>query len=450
MESIGMSIEIADAIRDLAAEREISEELIRKLIENFLLVAYQNTYGSSDNALVQFEEEENSPTLYARKEIVEEVNDSLAEISLEESLDYNAEAEVGDELLIEVDPHEFSRSAINSAKQMAVQSLREIQKDVLFAEYSGKVGELIWGEYVREHEGDIYVSLPSSDGSRTTEGILPQIFQSPSEEYRLHDRIKAIIYEVKKSVTGLQIVLSRTHSDFVRELFRREVAEIADGTVEIFKIVREPGYRTKIAIYSTREGIDPIGTCVGVRGARIQAIVKELEGERVDIIKYDNDPATFIAQALSPVQVSQVYILDEGKKSALAIVRDDQLSLAIGKMGLNVRLANRLVDWIINVRTREQASKEGIKFDSSQTLSEIFDEKQEAEATPPPITHVSELPGITAAMVLKLQDSRIEKISDLLALSVKERATLRGLTAEEIKQLESMLSMLPAEVPSHG
>ena len=446
-----MSIEIADAMRELALEREISEELIRKLIENFLLVAYQNSFGSSDNAVVQFEDDGSSPTLYARKEIVSEVEDPLTQISLEESLDYSADAEIGDELLIEVDPHEFSRSAINSAKQVAIQSLREIQKDVLFAEYGDKVGELMWGEYVREHEGDIFVSLTSSDGLRKAEGVLPQRFQSPTEEYSLNDRIKAIIYEVKKSPTGLQIVLSRTHTDFVRELFRKEVTEIADGTVEIYKIVREPGYRTKIAIYSTREDIDPVGACVGVRGARIQAIVKELEGEKVDIIKYDNDPITFISHALSPAQVSQVHVLDEGKKSVLAIVSDDQLSLAIGKMGLNVRLANRLVDWSIDVKTREQALKAGVGFESSQKLSELFDKKsgQESESVMP-ITHVSELPGITAAMVLKLQDSRIEKISDLQALSSEERASLRGLTPEEVESLESILRSVPAEAIPNG
>ena len=442
-----MSIEIADAIRDLAAEREISEVLIRKLIEDFLLAAYHNTFESSDNAVVQFEEDGSTPTLYSQKEIVEEVHDKVKEISLDESLDYSEEAEIGDQILIEVDPHEFTRNAINSAKQVAIQSLREIQKDVLFAEYGDRVGELVWGEYIREHDGDIYVSLTSSDGLRKTDGTLPQRFQSPGEEYRLHDRIKAIIYEVKKGATGLQIVLSRTHTDFVRELFKREVAEIADGSVEIYKIVREPGHRTKIAIYSNHEDVDPVGACVGVRGARIQAIVKELEGEKVDIVKYDNDPAVFISYALSPADISQVYILNKGKKTALAIVRDDQLSLAIGKMGLNVRLANRLVDWSIDVKTRKQAAKSGIEIESTQKLSELFSEKNENEEpeNTSPITHVSELREITAAMVLKLQDNRIEKIEELSKLTSEERAALRGFTPEEISSLESILGALPAE-----
>jgi N utilization substance protein A len=208
---------------------------------------------------------------------------------------------------------------------------------------------MVIGYYQRERNGNIYVDLGK------TEGILPKKYQSPREVYHPSDRVRALIYEVAKSPTGLQIVLSRTHAEFVRKVFELEVPELYDHTIEIYKIVREPGYRTKMAVYSNREDVDPVGACVGLKGVRIQAVVRELEGEKIDVLKYDPDPRTFIRNALLPAEVEQVVVLDEAKKSALAVVQENNFSLAIGKQGLNVRLANRLVDWNIDVRRRSSS-----------------------------------------------------------------------------------------------
>lgn len=421
-----MASALNDAIRNLANDKGISEELIHHTIEEFLLAAYKKRYGTTDNAVVKFDEE-GDVTLFAQKRIVEDVYDPVTEIELEEALVLNDECEIGDELLIEINPMEFDRGAIQSAKQRAKQTLREIQKDTLYSEYKDKVGEMIIGYYQRERNGNIFVDLGK------TEGILPKRYQSPREIYRPNDRIKALIYEVNKTPSGLQIVLSRTHTEFVRRVFELEVPEIYDKTVEIFKIVREPGYRTKIAVYSNREDVDPVGACVGMRGVRIQSIVRELEGEKIDILKYDIDPVEFIKNALSPAEVSQVVVLDESKRQALAIVADNQLSLAIGKQGLNVRLANRLADWSIDVKTDEQFEEMDISAEYKRAVSRLFrddaDEQQEEDP------EISVLPGITAPMIAALKGVEIVHISDLVELDLEELDSLEGLEEAERTEL---------------
>jgi len=323
--------------------------------------------------------------------------------------------------------------AVQTAKQKARQTLREIQKDTLYSEFKDKVGEMIIGYYQRERNGNIYVDLGK------TEGILPKKYQSPRETYRPNDRIKALIYEVNKTPTGLQIVLSRTHTEFVKRIFELEVPEIYDKTVEIYKIVREPGYRTKIAVYSTREDVDPVGACVGLKGVRIQAIVRELEGEKVDILKYDTDPRVFIRNALSPAEVSQVIILDEGKRQALAVVPDSQLSLAIGKQGMNVRLANRLVDWTIDVKTESQFAEMDISAETKKAVSALFGEIGETVEEEEEISYISELPNIPAPIVEKLKSHNVELIEDLIELSNEELLKM-GLTSEEIHTLRRILA----------
>ena len=291
---------------------------------------------------------------------------------------------------------------------------------------------MIIGYYQRERNGNIFVDLGK------TEGILPKKYQSPRETYRPNDRIKALIYEVNKTPTGLQIVLSRTHTDFVKRIFELEVPEVYDKTVEIFKIVREPGYRTKIAVYSTREDVDPVGACVGLKGVRIQAIVRELEGEKIDILKYDTDPKSFIKNALSPAEVSQIVILDEAKRQALAVVPDNQLSLAIGKQGLNVRLANRLVDWNIDVKTENQFDEMDLSAASKKAVSALFGDVEEQEEEE--ITLISELPDIEESLVTLLKENGIELIEELVALSDEELSKLKNITPEHVKAIKSIIS----------
>jgi N utilization substance protein A len=424
-----MATGLADAVKQLVQDKGISEELVRKTIEDFLFAAYKKKYGTADNAVVRFNEEGDEVTLSARKRIVEEVMDPVDEISLDEALEFVDECEIGDELLIEINPQEFDRVAIQSAKQKAKQTLREIQKDTLHSEYKDKVGEMIIGYYQRERNGNIYVDLGK------TEGILPKKYQSPREIYRPNDRIKAMIYEVNKTTTGLQIVLTRTHTDFVKRIFELEVPEIYDKTVEIFKIVREPGYRTKIAVYSNREDVDPVGACVGMKGVRIQAVVRELEGEKIDILKYETDPRIFIKNALSPAEVETVIVMDDAKRQALAVVSENQLSLAIGKQGLNVRLANRLVDWNIDVKTEEQFEEMDISAEKKKALSELFTDIGEEEE----ITRISELPGITERISEILRQHGIELIESLVALDNEELSNLEGLTDQDIETIRAVL-----------
>jgi N utilization substance protein A len=315
---------------------------------------------------------------------------------------------------------------VQNAKQTARQSLREIQKNTLYSEYRDKTGEIIIGYYQRERNGNIYVDLGK------IEGILPKKFQSPREVYHVNDRIKALITEVNPTPTGIQIVLSRTHTDFVRAIFELEVPEIYDKTVEIHKIVREAGYRTKLAVYSHRDDVDPVGACVGMKGVRIQAVIRELEGEKIDVIPFDNDPRRFIKNALSPAEVRDVVILDESKRQALAVVSDTQLSLAIGKQGQNVRLANRLVDWNIDVKTEAQFAEMDITSESRRAVSELFGDTEEE------ISRISELPGVDLKAAAALREANIDFIEDFLALSLEE-LTATGLSEEQIDTLQKLI-----------
>ncbi len=424
-----MQSELSQAIKQLVQERGIPEDLVMSTVENFLLAAYKKKYGVVDNAVVRFNDDSTEVTLFARKKIVpdDDLDDEVYELPLSEALQLNEECEVGDELLIEINPKEFDRVSVQSAKQKARQSLREIQKDTLYSEYKDKVGEMIIGYYQRERNGNIYVDLGK------TEGILPKKYQSPREIYHPNDRIKALIYEVVKTPTGLQIVLSRNHAEFVKKIFELEVPEIYDKTIEIVKIVREPGYRTKIAVRSTREDVDPVGACVGLKGVRIQAVVRELEGEKIDILRYSLDSRSFIKNSLSPAEVNQVVILDESKKLALAIVPDASFSLAIGKQGLNVRLANRLTDWNIDVKTESQFSEMDISAEAKRAVSALFGEPEEE------IQKISELPGIPQKLVEVLEKNEITDIESLVALGPEELAALEGITADDIRTIHRII-----------
>jgi N utilization substance protein A len=422
---------MSQAIRQLNQDRGIPEDLILRTIEDTLIAAYKHRFGNADNAVVQFDEDNLEVSIFAQKKVVEQdgVYDPVTEIDLGEARELNPDAEIGDEILVEIDPKQFDRIAVQSAKQKAHQTIRDIQKDSLYSEFKDKEGEIIIGYYQRERNGTIYVDIGKM------EGILPKKFQSPREIYHVNDRIKALIAEVKKDSSGLQIVLSRTHTEFVRAIFELEVPEIYDKTVEIHKIVREPGFRTKLAVYSNREDVDPVGACVGLKGVRIQAVIKELEGEKIDILKYDPDPRRFIKNALSPAEVRDVIILDEGKHQALAVVSDSMLSLAIGKQGLNVRLANRLVDWNIDVKTESQFAEMDIAAESRRAVSELFGDTESYENE---ISRISELPNVDNRAAQVLLDNGIDLIEDFLGLS-QEELEAKGLSVAELDGLRKLI-----------
>ncbi len=427
------SSEFAESVRQLQQDKGLSEELVLKTIEETLLAAYKKTFGTDENAVVRFKEGNGGVTIFAKRRIVaaDDHYDPVSEIILEEALEYNKDCELGDELLIEIDPKEFNRGAVQTAKQRHRQDLREIQKDTLYSEFKDKEGELIIGYYQRERNGNFFIDIGH------TEGILPRRFQSPREEYTQGDRIRVLITEVNKTPSGLQVVLSRTHSDFVRRILELEVPEIYDNTIEIHKIVREAGYRTKIAVSSNRDDVDPVGACVGLKGVRIQAIVRELDGEKIDILKYDPVPTGFIKNALSPAKVRDVIILNESTKQALAIVEEDQLSLAIGKRGLNVRLANRLVDWNIDVKTEEQFEEMDIAQEYSRAATELFgDDDMESEE----ITKIDELPGIPDRVAGLLGENGVELIETLINMDLDELVSFEGLNEGDVELIKSVIN----------
>ena len=423
-----MASEMAEAIRQLINEKGISEDLIVKTLEDALMAAYKKKYGTNENAVVRFKDNYEGVDVYAKKTIVEEVDDPVLEISLEEAQEMADGAEVGDILELPVDPREFDLQSVMLAKQTTRQSLREISRDTQYAEYKSKVGEIIIGYYQREKNGNIFVDLGK------IEGLFPKKYQSPRETYHPNDRIKAMIVEVEKGRMGPLIILSRTHAEFVRKILELEVPEIYDNAVDVFKIVREPGYRTKIAVYSNREDIDPVGACVGLKGIRIQAIIRELEGEKVDILKYELDAKRFIRNALSPAEVKDVYILDEPKHLALAVVADSQLSVAIGKQGLNVRLANRLCDWSIDVKTEDQFLQMDRGADLKRAVSELFGEAESEEPT-----RLAELPGIEPEWLAAFDAAGIGSVEDFLALTKEALAAIAGISAEAAEKIQAIV-----------
>jgi len=310
-----LGINLSETVLQLSHERGLSEELLQKTIEDMLMAAYRKRYGTDENAIVRIDDDW-QVSIFSRKKVVEhdDVYNPVDEIDLWEAKELNPDADVGDEILVVVDTvSEFNRQSVQLARQTAHQSIREIQKDSLFSEFKDKIGEIIIGYYQRERNGTIYVDLGK------IEGILPKKYQSSRETYHMNDRIKALIKEVNKTASGLQIVLSRSDPEFVRAIFELEVPEVYDKTIEIHKIVREAGYRTKLAVYTNHDDVDPVGACVGLKGVRIQAVIKELEGEKIDILRYDPDPRRFIKNSLSPAEVRDVIILNEKSKKALAV-----------------------------------------------------------------------------------------------------------------------------------
>ena len=430
-----MASEIGEAIRQLMQEKGISEDSVKITIENMLKAAYKRTYGTADNAIVVFEDDLSDVKIYSRKQVVDGVYDPVTEIELEEAVALNPECEVGDEIDIQEDPKTFGRSAVATGKQTAHQGLNESFKDNLYNEYKDKIGEIIIGYYQREKNGNIYVDLGK------VEGVLPAKFQSPREKYEKNERIKALIVDIKKTSSGIQIVLSRSDPEFVRSIVELEVPEIYDKTVEIYKIVRDAGYRTKIAVYANREDVDPVGACVGLKGNRIQNVIQELLGEKIDVLKYDSDPTVFIKNALSPAEVSKVIILDADKKQALAIVPDTQFSLAIGKQGQNVRLANKLCDWTIDVKTEEQAADMDLsEVVSRQAALNLFKDDEDSDDD----NKIVSLPGIDERTAEILKENGIVDIQQFV--DAYEEGTLDGIDGLSKNDIEAVNTIISENV----
>lgn len=363
-----MNLEFIDALKDIEKEKGISSEVLLQAIEHALLTAYRKNFGSAQNACIEIARETGEIKVFSRKTAVLKVIDSNLEISLEEARDIDPAVHEGEIVEMEVTPSNFGRIAAQAAKQVVVQQIREAERGLIYEEYLSREGDIVTGIVRRQEAKNIYIDLGR------TEAVLLPSEQISSEKYNHGDRIKTYITEVKKTTKGPQILVSRTHPGLLKRLFELEVPEIFEGIVEIKAVVREPGMRTKIAVFSRNENVDSIGACVGPKGMRVQAIVQELKGEKIDIVKWDSDIRVFIANALSPAKVVSVET-DEDEKAALVIVPDNQLSLAIGKEGQNARLAARLTGWKIDIKSDfhlnldDQQSLDGVDRSEEQGVN---------------------------------------------------------------------------------
>ena len=363
-----------DAINDLVKEKGITKDVIMEAIESALVSAYKKNYGTAANVRAEMNEETGDVEVLMQKEVVEEVEDDATQISLEEAQEIDSRYQVEDIVEYQVTPKDFGRIAAQTAKQVVVQRLREAERGMVYDNYIKRQGELVTGVVQRISNDTIFVNIGN------TEGILVKGERASGERYRVNDRIKAYIMDVRKSNKGPQIFLSRTHPGFVEKLFELEVPEIEDGDVVIKSIAREAGSRTKIAVYTEDEDIDPVGACVGQNGNRVRNIVDELWGEKIDITTWDDDPAILISNVLSPAKVEAVAI-DEEEKAAVAVVPDYQLSLAIGKEGQNVRLAARLCGWKIDIKSHSQYFGDGEAEGEYEDDAEYADEAVYEEET---------------------------------------------------------------------
>jgi N utilization substance protein A len=345
--------EVILALKAIAEEKGISEEMLFETLEDAMIAAYKKNYVNSgaENVRVNIDRETGEIKVYSLRQVVEEVMDPQDEISLEEAKEINPTYELLDFVENEVTPANFARVAAQSAKQIVTQRIKEAERSILYNQYHEKEFDVITGTVQRKDKGNVYISLGK------TETVLTPSEQIPGERYEFNDKILLYIVEVKQNPKGPMISVSRTHPGLVKRLFEKEVPEIYEGIVEIKSISREAGSRTKIAVHSNDPEVEPMGACVGPRGTRVQNIVNELRNEKIDIIKWSKDPKEFIANALSPSKVLDVIIMEEGN-SCKVIVDDNQLSLAIGKEGQNVRLAAKLTGWKIDIKSRKQYEAE--------------------------------------------------------------------------------------------
>lgn len=342
-----MNQDFINALHEIEKEKGISADVIFDALESALISSYKKNFGSAQNVLVDINKENGKVLVYSTKDVVEVVNDPYLEISIDEAKKISDKNEIGDLIKIEITPKDFGRIAAQTAKQVVIQRIKDAERDVIYDDFINRENEIITGSIQRISKNNVFIDLGK------TEGILPPVEQIEGEEYEQGDRLKLIITEVKKTTKGPQIVLSRSHPGLVKRLFELEIPEINDGVVEVFSIAREAGARTKIAVYSKDPDVDPLGACVGFKGSRVRAIVEELHGEKIDIVVWSKDIAEFIGNSLSPSKVVKVEV-NEKEKSALVVVPDYQLSLAIGKEGQNARLAAKLTNWKIDIKSESQ------------------------------------------------------------------------------------------------
>lgn len=415
-----MSYSILEAMTQIAREKNLDIDYVVKTLESSLLQAAKKKFSNADNIFVAVDPESGDINIHALKTVVSNVTDSNFEISLDEAKEIDDSAEEGDEVEVYISFEEFGRNAIATAKQLMIQKVREAEREMVYEEYVEKIGDLVTGNVQQIDKGDLIVSIGRA------EAILPQENQIPREKYRQGDRVRAYIADVKRNQRGPQIILSRAHDGFVEKLFELEVPEIFERIIEIKALAREPGERTKIAVSSADERIDPVGACVGIKGVRVQSIVRELSNERIDVIQYHPDPEIFATRGLAPATVVKIDSYPEDQ-SMTVIVEDDKLSLAIGRQGQNARLAAKLTGWRINILSESEYSEM---------------KRREVESKVP----ISKLPGISDSITNKLLEDDILYVQDLIAAPTDDLLAIPGIGPKRAEQLQESARQLMADL----
>ena len=401
-----MVSELKKVIDQVSREKGVERETLISTLEEAVRTAARKKLGHDYDLEINFNDEIGQIEVFGFKEVVKKVTNEHLEISLEEACDIDPESQVGDSLGIKMDTDELGRIAAQSAKQVIMQRLREAERNVVYDDYRDRRGEIIHGIAQRFDKGSIIVNLGR------TEAELSVKEQIPKESFKQGDRVRAYIMDVKQFSRGPQIILSRTHPNFVATLFENEVPEISEGIVNIVQVAREPGVRSKIAVSSKDSDVDPVGACVGMKGSRVQAVVQELRGEKIDIVTWDPDPAKFVCNALAPAEIVRV-IVDEGNHSMEVVVQDDQLSLAIGKKGQNVRLASKLSGWNLDVISESNYNR---------ALKEAYNS-------------LLSLDGVGEATATNLYQEGFRSAEDLAGANIAELAQLKGISQEKAKKL---------------
>jgi len=422
-------VQIADAV---AREKNIDRAIVIDAMEQAIQIAGRRKYGYEKNIRAEINDKNGEILLYRVTEVVEEVEDDNIHISLKDAKKIDKELEVGDEIKDPLPPIDFGRIAAQTAKQVIVQKVRDAERERQYEEYKGRVGEVINGTVKRVDYGNVTIDFGNAEGVIRREEMIPR------ERFRTNDRVRAYVFDVRREVSGPQIFLSRTRPEFMQALFAQEVPEIYDGLIAIKAVARDPGSRAKIAVTSYDASVNPVLSCVGVRGARVQSVVQELQGEKVDIIEYAEDPATFVVNAISSAEVSKV-VIDEEKMKIEIVVPDDQLSLAIGRRGQNVRLASQLVGWSIDILTEETESER--RTQEFLRLSELFVDALNVEEV---IAHLLVTEGFASieevAFVPVDELATIEGFDEDVATELRQRAldSLEERSAAEAKAMKKL------------
>jgi len=415
-----MSNPLQQTIESLAKEKGIEPDVVITAIEDAVLTASKKFYKSNENFRTKFNSDTGQVELFSVRQIVEAVSNPETEISLKEAQElYGEEAEIDMEVEFPKPTDVLGRIAAQAAKQVIFQKVREAERENIYTEYSGRLGEVMSGLVKRFENSDIIIE------SGHIEALLPRREQSRAENYTAGDRIRAVIQEVNKNTKGPQLILSRTDPILLMKLFEQEVPEIYDGTVIIRSAVREAGDRAKIAVHSNERDIDPVGACVGMKGTRVQTVIRELRGEKIDIVEWSDDPTVFVANAISPARIQHVTVINEVEKVIEVVVEDSQLSLAIGKKGQNVRLATKLSGWKIDIKSEEEKRREvEAQFEDLENIEE---------------TQTLTLPSLNTVQLQKLSEAGLDTADRLLQVTTEQLSEIIDIDTETAKQLQATI-----------